>query len=248
MKKYFVVSDIHGFYDELISALREAGFDSTNKDHVFVCCGDYFDRGPKPYEVMQFIMSLPNKILIKGNHEELMVDMLCRGFVQSHDIHNGTQRTVLQLMQYVNQDDAWFDDEHKFKKGDWDKVYDLIKPFYDSMIDYYETDNFIFVHGWIPQDDDWRSGDWSSARWNNGMYFNRMFGNPTDKTVVCGHYHSSYGWANYVDDDEYEEFPPKDDKEYLNKCFQPFYDEQLIAIDGCTAYSGLVNVVVLEDY
>ena len=30
MNKYFVVSDIHGFYDELIEALNTAGYDKNN--------------------------------------------------------------------------------------------------------------------------------------------------------------------------------------------------------------------------
>lgn len=40
MKKFFVVSDVHGFYDEMIEALNKAGFDKNNKDHVFISCGD----------------------------------------------------------------------------------------------------------------------------------------------------------------------------------------------------------------
>ena len=30
--KFFVLSDIHSFYDEMISALNEAGYDRDNKD------------------------------------------------------------------------------------------------------------------------------------------------------------------------------------------------------------------------
>ena len=45
MKKYFVVSDIHGCYDELIKALNEVGFDETNPSHYLIDCGDFYDRG-----------------------------------------------------------------------------------------------------------------------------------------------------------------------------------------------------------
>ena len=33
MKKYFIVADVHGFYDEMIDALNEAGFDKNNENH-----------------------------------------------------------------------------------------------------------------------------------------------------------------------------------------------------------------------
>jgi hypothetical protein len=38
--KYFVIADPHGFYDEMIKALDEAGFDKDNEDHWLVSCGD----------------------------------------------------------------------------------------------------------------------------------------------------------------------------------------------------------------
>ena len=48
MKKYFVCGDVHSFYTYLKEALDNAGFDLNNDDHVFVSCGDLFDRGDEP--------------------------------------------------------------------------------------------------------------------------------------------------------------------------------------------------------
>ena len=132
-----------------------------------------------------------------------------------------------------------------------DAVHDLIKPFYKKMVDYFETENYVFVHGWVPyskaseiQETDWRKGDWSQARWENGIEQNHYGYNPTNKTVVCGHYHCSYGWSHIAQ--KYKEFPQKRLKDF-ELSFQPYYEEGIIAIDACTAYSGKVNVVVLED-
>ena len=36
MPKLFVVSDIHGFYDEMMNALDEAGFDPSNEEHWLI--------------------------------------------------------------------------------------------------------------------------------------------------------------------------------------------------------------------
>lgn len=58
-----------------------------------------------------------------------------------------------------------------------------------------------------------------------------------DKTVVCGHWHCSYGHAKMEDKPEFG----------YGADFSPFYANGVLAIDGCTAASGIVNVVVIED-
>ena len=58
-----------------------------------------------------------------------------------------------------------------------------------------------------------------------------------DKTIVCGHIHSSYGHFNLHG--EGEEFG-----EDMNSGI--FYDEGIISLDACTAYTGRVNVLTIE--
>ena len=103
MMEYFVVSDIHGYYDELIAALSEKGFDKNNPNHSLIVCGDCFDRGPKPIEVMDYLKSLPRRHLIWGNHEELMTDLLYRRYPASHDITNGTWETLNKFLAKNNE-------------------------------------------------------------------------------------------------------------------------------------------------
>ena len=117
-----------------------------------------------------------------------------------------------------------------------------------SMLDYYETERYVFVHGWIPCIcehgkysfcSDWRNADaawWANSRWFNGMDAAQTC--MEDKTVVCGHWHASYGHAKY--EQKGEEFGPGAD-------FSPYFGPGVIALDACTAYSGKINVIVLED-
>jgi serine/threonine protein phosphatase 1 len=79
MNTFFVVSDIHGFYKEMRDALDEAGFDPNNENHWLISCGDNWDRGPNPLEVMKYFRTLPRKILIRGNHEDLFEECCERG-------------------------------------------------------------------------------------------------------------------------------------------------------------------------
>jgi len=98
-KVYFCMSDIHSFYDEMMDALNKAGFDPSNKRHVLLIIGDIFDRGKKPLEIYNFLKSLPRdqRILIRGNHESLLKELVSKNFPESHDFHNGTVDTLYYL-------------------------------------------------------------------------------------------------------------------------------------------------------
>lgn len=96
--KYFVSADIHGFFDEWMSALKEKEFDMNNPKHKLIVCGDLFDRGRQPKEIIDFVLSHKDRIiLIKGNHEDLMEEMIARGKNNFADLSNGTAQTIVDL-------------------------------------------------------------------------------------------------------------------------------------------------------
>lgn len=231
MKKLFVVSDVHGFFDEMKSALDEAGFDPSNESHWLISCGDNFDRGVKPDKVMEYMMGLERKVLVRGNHEDLFDEMCKRHFAEYFDYHNGTQATV-NLLTHIDHLT-----HHAF-----DTAYKMTRPFFSQMLDYFETQHYIFVHGWYPvREQDWRKAhtvDWESARWYNGMKQAAAGHTVPGKTIVCGHWHCSYG--HHMEDPSKPEYGDDAD-------FSPYYSDGIIAIDGCTAHSHRVNVLVLED-
>ena len=141
MPKLFVVSDIHGFYDELIDALDNAGFDKDNENHWLIVCGDTTDRGPKPREVIKYLQSLPNKVLIRGNHEGLVLECCECGCWYSHDISNGTYDTICELGGAG--EGRSFDECCVIAES-------IVKPFFNNMANYFETENYVFCHAWIP--------------------------------------------------------------------------------------------------
>ena len=59
-----------------------------------------------------------------------------------------------------------------------------------------------------------------------------------EKTVVCGHWHTSYG---------HSKLEKKGSEFGFDADFSPYYGTRIIALDGCTAFSEIVNVLVLED-
>lgn len=256
MKSYFISSDIHGYYTIWKKALAEAGFNVNNENHVLVVLGDLIDRGLENLECLQFVNSLPEdrKILIRGNHEDLVEEAICRGYFKQHDIHNCTHKTVEQVtgVSLDNETEAL---SAMKNNEEWNK-------YINGCVDYYELGNNIFVHGWIPcdtlddiffYDPEWREGDWQSARWYNGML---MWGEgivEENKTIWCGHWHTSWGHANLHDDgveflQRIETFyiDPDTGKTEPHVNNNTFKDEGIVALDACTVISNKVNVEVIE--
>ena len=238
MPKFFVCSDIHSYFNEMKKALDEAGFDPENEEHWLLTCGDHFDRGPDSAGVMRYLMKLPRKILVKGNHEQLFTDLCEREFPYSYDHSNGTTRTVWQL--------GLSDDFGECCSIALNRT----KPLFNEMVNYFETKNYIFVHSWIPIlsqnkmyhrfNPNWRNAtqeEWNDVMWSNPFDMADRGLNQTEKTIVFGHWHCSTGWAK---DEERSEFGP--DAEW-----SPYYGKNIIGIDRCTAHTGEVNVLVLED-
>lgn len=173
MKTYFVCSDIHGYYDEWMTSLSESGFDFYDKDHILVVLGDIFDRGRQPKEIYEFLKSFPDNrlILIRGNHEYLLLDLVKRGYPLEHDEHNGTAQTLVDLYKdpYKTQKEFIFENRDKYPNDELYaisfKIYqDAIRELYTndtikSVVrwikskkwkNYFELGPYIFVHAFIP--------------------------------------------------------------------------------------------------
>ena len=107
--KYFIVSDIHSFTTSLKIALRKSGFNKRNKNHTLVICGDLFDRGSETLELYKFITSIPKKrrVLIRGNHEDLYLELLKKEQPDWYDFSNGTVSTFNQIAGF---DDSFMPD------------------------------------------------------------------------------------------------------------------------------------------
>ena len=266
--KLFCASDLHSYFTPFKKALAEKGFEPNNPEHLLVICGDCFDRGSESVELYEFLNNLSNVVLVRGNHEDLLQELLARGYGERHDHSNGTTRTVVDLCDITNKS------MNSSSEEICAAVKELITPFLNKFVNYFETKNYIFVHGWIPCDlpsyvgkpwwqnnrklvynTEWRSSSedaWYASRWINGIdagYLKKVI--EPGKTIVCGHWHCSYGhyWkavrksiesGNTIFEAEASEFGN-------NAVWEPFEAEGIIAIDACTAHTGKVNVVVLED-
>ena len=251
MKKYFVISDVHGFYSSMKKNLFKAGFRKTNSNHVLIICGDLFDRGKESKKIFDFVTSLPKSrvILIRGNHEDLLEELVNRGYPKYHDIHNKTIDTIYQVVDeyYPNNNLIGDDIIDAFAKTDFYKFVSDKSNWHD----WYELGNYIFVHSFIPVKEDngisrysqnWRTSSTERerylSRWGNPakMYKDGLFKEEEDngKILVCGHWHTNELYE--ILDNDY------------SKTNCPIYrSPHFIGIDACTQITGNVNVLVINE-
>ena len=246
MSKFlYCTSDVHSYYNELMSALSRAGFDINNEKHIFVSCGDLFDRGTFPTKVLNFVNNLPDnrKILIRGNHELLAEAIIHRGYFGTHDWWNGTAETVQFLSDYATDPYCVSEDEiiESFSKNpEWIK-------YFNSTVYYKEVGDYIFTHAWIPYggtrdypvyEDNWREKSFESCIWDNGMEMWNKGVKVPNKTVVCGHFHAAWGHQMLHNID-----PQKSTNLEFNS---PFKDKGIICLDSRVPASRFLNVEVIE--
>ena len=239
-KKLFIISDVHGFYTEMKAALDEAGFRENYDGHLLICCGDYFDRGKENRNVLEYLEKINNKILIRGNHEDVILPMLESGKFHPKIYISHASET---LKEFFGKDCLDEKEETVSFSADPDTRRRLTNHI-KACLNYYETENYIFTHGWLPHKEN--NGQlfilkdpasvsyeqWHVARktkWTDAYNFSDR----PSKTIVCGHYPTFY--ANTVDSDR------KDDDCSIYK------GKGIIAIDAGTDTSKRVNALVLED-
>ncbi len=275
-KTYFVVSDIHSFCDELKYSLSKAGFSKRNKDHILIVCGDIFDRGYETVEVYKYLKSIPKKrcILIKGNHESLYKELLTKSFPDRYDFSNGTVRAFcniagideekLSRYYWLEQNDFNYDEIEERLYSTWKQIKTIvanheITKWLESKqwINYFELNNYIFVHSFIPlkvkdewkdthpfklrsfcyeYNSDWRNAtddDWEIARWGDPIdnYAYGYFEPEAEKgkTLIVGHWHTSDFYKRL-------EKVPTDTQEI-------YYSKNLIAVDGGVKYEPLLGYI-----
>lgn len=238
MTRYIFVADIHGEVYKLIHALKKVKFDK-DKD-VLVSVGDPFDRGDHNVKVLEFLMSLPNSILIWGNHDSRLSNLcLSKVPLGSYDVNNGTIKTVIQLAG-----------ENAFDSDDL--IADLRKsPHYQTLLKYFnrcvwaaEFDKFVATHAWVPHYQagkiiqpmeswrtatlyHWENSTWARVDWciESGIF--------PDKPLLIGHWYAAHIAKIYGE-------------EYKGGAYQS-PDGKIIALDGwCNLDRNEVNVYVYE--
>lgn len=240
--RYFIVSDIHGFYKELIKELKKNKF-NKNKD-TLISLGDNFDRGKFNWDVYKFLLNLPHVILIRGNHEDLLQEAIDTLNIQPRDYRNGTVDTIKEIAKhYIKDPMGIIEYAFSLKNTSFYSWLSNEKLWKDS----FTLGNIILTHSTLPLNNE----SWKDARWGVPYLWYDKNKDKINNTVICGHFATEY-FKEYFEakkENKLDTFTFKSlNNETKNTWFSnPFKYEKIIGIDACTALTHKLNVLIIDD-
>ncbi|HNY64352.1 MAG TPA: metallophosphoesterase family protein [Deltaproteobacteria bacterium] len=137
MKRTFAIGDIHGCLDLLEDLISRI---DPGSDEKVVFLGDYIDRGFKPFETVEYLISLTKRfscVFLRGNHEQMFIDFLEYGTNRSVFFANGGMRTVQSYLghePFVSHTQV----AHAMPESH--------RNFYADMQWFHEDERYVYVH------------------------------------------------------------------------------------------------------
>jgi len=173
MEKIFAIGDIHGCYDKLIAMMDKINIDPGRDELIFL--GDYIDRGPESFDVVEYLITLPQRfpkiVFLKGNHEAMLESYLL-GSNRLTYLMNGGRKTL---------------DNYLKKSGDSGSsiIPQTHMDFYNSLKLFYQTDDFIFVHAGLRKKIPIEKQSPDDLLWIRNSFINSDY--DFKKRIVFGH-------------------------------------------------------------
>lgn len=133
MSKLYAVGDIHGQIHMLEALIERVPF---QEDDEIVFLGDYIDRGRDSKAVVDLLIRFrceyPNTVLLRGNHEDMLLDYLAGGGSYHPGVYvmNGGDATLENYRD--SSGDVWLPPEHL--------------KFFNALEWIHVSRGFIFVH------------------------------------------------------------------------------------------------------
>ena len=271
-----MASDIHSFYTPFIEALIKKGFDKDNPNHTLVVLGDVFDRGNETKEVYNYLKSLERVILIRGNHEQLYLELLKKRLPDNYDYSNGTIRTFCNIAGFepeVMLRSYWYkkaaiegisvEEYDNEPYATWQQIREAVLMSdvtkwlqSDKWVNYFELKDYICVHSYIPLQ--------MVPTWNydvaKAVGYREDWRNATqtewdDATWGCPWKNAQSKYNKTGKMIVCGHWHTSDFYNHLSRQHKDTYDcpifkskrYGIIGIDACTAGSNKVNVLVIEE-
>lgn len=168
---FIAIGDIHGCSVTLEALLTELA--PTSED-TLIFIGDYIDRGPDSKGVIDLLLAYKQQqscIFLRGNHEQMLLDALETGN-SALWLSNGGKETM-----------------ESYRRAGLNAISDEHLNFIHESLPYYDTEEFLFVHGGIKPRfsvaENLALFDQDVFLWERSHL--RTEHNAWEKTVVCGH-------------------------------------------------------------
>ena len=189
--RYVAIGDIHGYLDKLNDLIvKLETFPNVDFERdIFVFLGDYIDGGPDSADVVECLRwlqaSFPHWVFLKGNHEDLMLDVLLRDNMTYGDdrvwLMQGGKATYDSYLKYM----LYRDEVQKALVTPKDAVFPAHATWLNNLPTIYSTENYHFVHAGLWPDRDVEKTSAYDRMWLRGAFINSDF--DWGKRVIFGH-------------------------------------------------------------
>lgn len=186
----YIISDIHGCYDEYIELLKKINLKDSDELYIL---GDVVDRGPAPIKVLQDMMMRVNVFPIIGNHDFIALIMLKKLNVQITEENAEAHLTEEDLKDYMQ----WLKEGGKttveeFLKLDEEEKEEIIE-YLEEFSAYHEINmngkRYILVHASLNNFEEDKELDeylLQDILFNRMDYSKRYFADE-DTYIITGH-------------------------------------------------------------
>ncbi len=194
--RLYAVGDIHGRADLLERIHRQIRADADEGENAsrkivrkIIYLGDYIDRGPQSFEVVDMLISDPlpgfEAVHLKGNHEDFLLGFLEDGRLGESWLMNGGFQTIIS---YGVDCESAFEAITVMKSVRESLTMALPenhKAFFAGLKTYHIEGDYLFVHAGLKPGRPLKDQDEHSLLWIRGEFLGHAadFG----KMVVHGH-------------------------------------------------------------
>ena len=165
--RILAIGDVHGCLTALDTLLESVGLQPAD---ALIFLGDYVDRGPDSRGVIERLIELsarPNTVFLRGNHDLWMENARENEswFRTWLDRNVGGRQTLQSYGSFAD-----------IPLSHW--------QFLDDLVEYYETENEIFVHGAVDAEEELFDQHQQVLLWDR---INNQAPHFSGKRVICGH-------------------------------------------------------------
>ncbi len=90
--KIGIITDVHSNVIALNKIVQRFNIEKCD---MIICCGDIIGIGPYPEQTVKYIMSLPNLICVRGNHDHYQFRGIPDKITESEKLHHLWVRSCL---------------------------------------------------------------------------------------------------------------------------------------------------------
>lgn len=175
--RILAIGDIHGcrlHLDDLLAVVKPSPND------LIITLGDYVDRGPDSRGVLDTLIRMKargmNLICLRGNHEILMLDAR-RGGLPERKMWQAVGG--VQTLGSYGTSPGLTGTLHDIPEEHWQFLE-------HGLVDYHETERFIFVHASLRRDLDLDEQPVDALFWDY-VHAAEPVRHKSGKTIICGH-------------------------------------------------------------